>query len=148
MPGAHSEDEIELLAELLSLPSAATELNLSQPRKREELFEALLHQLEALARNRPVLMMFDDAHWVDPTSRELLDLTIDRVSRVPVLLIITFRPEFQHRWSGEPHVTTLALNRLAGADGAMLVDSRRKPRPHSACRAACIPMRCCRLAIP
>jgi class 3 adenylate cyclase len=90
--GARSNDEIELLAELLSLPSTAAGLNLSPQRKREMLFEALLHQLEALARTRPVMMIFEDAHWIDPTTRELLDLTIDRVSRQPVLLIVTFRP--------------------------------------------------------
>ena len=67
-------------------------------------------------------MVFEDAHWIDPTSRELLDLTVDRVSRLPVLLVITFRPEFQHAWSGQPHVTMLALNRLGGRDGAALVE--------------------------
>jgi len=120
-PGAQSDDEIELLAELLSLPNSAAELNLSPQRKREMLFEALLHQLEALARIRPVLMVFEDAHWVDPTSRELLDLTLDRVRRLPVLLIVTFRPEFQQAWSGQPHVTMLALNRLGERDVTALV---------------------------
>src|SRR5215831_11515895 len=75
--GAATDDEIELLAELLSLPNSAAELNLSPQRKREMLFEALLHQLEVLAESRPVLMVFEDAHWIDPTSRELLDLTLD-----------------------------------------------------------------------
>jgi len=121
-PGARGGDETELLAELLSLPSTAADLNLSPQRKREMLFDALLHQLAALARSRPILMIFEDAHWVDPTSRELLDLTIDRVARIPVLLVITFRPEFQHAWGGEPHVTPLNLNRLAGAEGAKLVE--------------------------
>ena len=121
-PGARGDDEIELLAELLSLPNSATDLNLSPQRKRELLFEALLHQLEALARNRRVLMAFEDAHWIDPTSRELLDLTLDRVAHLPVLLVITFRPEFQYAWSGQPHVTSLALNRLGGHDGAALVE--------------------------
>jgi predicted ATPase len=78
-PGARGDDEMELLAELLSLPGSAAELNLSPQRKREMLFEALLHQLEALARSRPVLMVFEDAHWIDPTTRELLDHT--RVAR-------------------------------------------------------------------
>jgi predicted ATPase len=60
--------------------------------------------------------VFEDAHWVDPTSRELLDLTIKRVSGLPVLLIITFRPEFQPPWTGQPQVTVLALNRLDRRD--------------------------------
>jgi len=83
-------------------------------RKRGKLFEALLHQLEALAREKPVLMIFEDAHWLDPTSRELLDLTMDRAQRVPVLLIVTFRPEFQPPWGDQSHVTMLRLNRLGG----------------------------------
>jgi predicted ATPase len=85
-------------------------------------FEALLHQLEALAQNRPVLMVFEDAHWIDPTSREWLDPTLERVRRAAVLLVVTFRPEFQHAWSGQQHVTTLILNRLGGDDGAALVE--------------------------
>jgi class 3 adenylate cyclase len=121
-PGARGDDEIELLAELLSLPNSAADLNLSPQRKHEKLFEALLHQLEALSRIRPVLMVFEDAHWVDPTSRELLDLTLDRVTRLPILLMVTFRPEFQHAWGGQPHETMLALNRLGGRDGAALVE--------------------------
>jgi class 3 adenylate cyclase len=121
-PGSRGGNDIELLSELLSLPSSAADLNLSPQRKREALFEALLHQLDALARGNPVLMIFEDAHWVDPTSRELLDLTLDRASRMPALVVVTFRPEFQHAWSGQPHVTTLALNRLGGHDGAALVE--------------------------
>src|ERR1700726_1280949 len=88
-PGTRDDDDIALLSELLSLPSSAADLNLSPQRKREKLFEAVLNQLEAVVRRRPVLMVFEDAHWIDPTSRELLDLTVDRVRRLPVLLAIT-----------------------------------------------------------
>jgi len=122
-PGSRGGDDIELLSELLSLPSSAAELNLSPQRKREKLFEAMLNQLEAEAQHRPVLMVFEDAHWIDPTSRELLDLTVDRVRRLPVLLAITFRPEFQPPWGGRSHVTTLALNRLDEHDGEALVQT-------------------------
>jgi hypothetical protein len=120
-PAARDDDDIALLSELLSLPSSAADLNLSPQRKREMLFEAFLHQLEAEARRRPVLMVFEDTHWIDPTSHELLDLTVDRVRHLPVLLAITFRPEFQPPWSGRPHVTGLALNRLGERDGEVLV---------------------------
>src|SRR5262249_19783832 len=75
---ARSDDQIQLLAELLSLPNTAATLNLSPQRKREMVFEALLHQLEAVTRRRPVLLVFEDAHWVDPSSRELLDLMLER----------------------------------------------------------------------
>jgi hypothetical protein len=121
-PGAHDGDEIELVSELLSLPNSTADLNLSPQRKRERLFEALLHQLAALARIRPVLMVFEDAHWIDPTTRELLDLMLDRIAHLPALLLVTFRPEFQHARSDQPHVTMLALNRLGGHDGAALVE--------------------------
>jgi class 3 adenylate cyclase/tetratricopeptide (TPR) repeat protein len=120
-PGTRDDDDITLLTELLSLPSSAAELNLSPQRKREKLFEAVLSQLEAEARHRPVLMVFEDAHWIDPTSRELLDLTVDRVRRLPVLLVITFRPEFKPPWTGRAHVTSLALNRLGEREGEALV---------------------------
>jgi predicted ATPase len=119
-PGIRDENDIALLTELLSLPSSAADLNLSPQRKREKRFEVLLNQLEAEARRRPVLIVFEDAHWIDPTSRELLDLTVDRVRRLRVLLAITFRPEFQPPWVGRSHVTSLALNRLGEHDGAVL----------------------------
>ena len=70
--------------------------------------EALTRQLEGLARRQLVLMVFEDAHWIDPTSRELLDLIVERVRNLPVLLIVTFRPEFQSPWTGELQVTMLA----------------------------------------
>ena len=85
-PGMRDDNDIALLSELLSLPSSAADLNLSEWRKREKLLEALLNQLEAEARHRPVLMVFEDAQWIDPTSRELLDLSVDRVRHLPVLL--------------------------------------------------------------
>jgi class 3 adenylate cyclase len=119
-PGTRDDDDIALVSELLSLPSAAADLNLSPQRRREKLFEALLTQLEAESRRRPVLVIFEDAHWIDPTSRELLDLTVDRVRQLPVLLAITFRPEFQPPWAGRSHVTSLVLNRLDERDGAAL----------------------------
>src|SRR5271157_4297287 len=121
--GTRDEDDFALLSELLSLPNNAAALNLSPQRKREKLFEAMLDQLEAVVRRRPVLMVFEDALWIDPTSRELLDLTVDRVRRLPVLLAITFRPEFQPPWGGRSHVTSLALNRLGERDGEALVQT-------------------------
>ena len=81
-----------------------------------------MRRLEGLARRQPVVMIFEDAHWIDPTSRELLDLTVERVRSLSVLLIVTFRPEFQPPpWSGGPHVATLVLNRLDRRDRAALV---------------------------
>ena len=64
-------------------------LELSPQRKKERTLAALLQQLEGLARQQPVLMIFEDLHWIDPTSRELLDLVVERIERLPVLLIAT-----------------------------------------------------------
>jgi class 3 adenylate cyclase len=111
-PGIQDDNDIALLTELLSLPSPGVDLSFSPQRKREKLLQALLKQLESEARRRRVLMVFEDAHWIDPTSRELLDLMVDRVRRLSVLLAITFRPEFQPPWSGRSYVTSLTLNRL------------------------------------
>ncbi len=66
-------------------------------------------------------MVFEDVHWIDPISLELLELTVERVSSLRVLLVMTFRPEFQSPWTGDAHVTTLALNRLGRQHGAELV---------------------------
>jgi predicted ATPase len=121
-----------LIAELLSLPigNALSEMNLSPQRKKERTLESLLGLLEDLSRKRPVLMVFEEIHWIDPTSRELLDLTIERIRRLPVLLIITFRPEFLEAWSGAAHVRTLLLNRLDAGEGRILAETvAGKPLP-------------------
>jgi class 3 adenylate cyclase/predicted ATPase len=115
--------DVSLLVELLSLPSRDrfAPLELSPQRKKESTFAALLRQLEGLARTQPVLMIFEDLHWIDPTSREFLDLVLARIDHLPVLLVATFRPEFQPSWAGQPHVTVIGLNRLGRRDGAAMV---------------------------
>ncbi|MBV8131699.1 MAG: AAA family ATPase, partial [Alphaproteobacteria bacterium] len=120
---APPDEDVAFIADLLSLPVADRHPlpNLTPQRKKERTLEALARQLEALACQRPVLMVFEDAHWIDPTSRELLDLTIERVRSLPVLLIVTFRPEFQPVWTGQPQVTMLTLNRLDRRDRGALV---------------------------
>jgi class 3 adenylate cyclase len=89
------DEDVALLADLLCLPcSERCPLpSLSPQRKKERTLEALIRQVEGLARQQPVVMVFEDAHWIDPTSRELLDLFVDRVRSLPILLIVTFRPE-------------------------------------------------------
>jgi predicted ATPase len=106
------DEDVAFLADLLSLPDSDRRPlpNLSPQRKKERTLEALIRQLDGLARRQPVVMVFEDAHWIDPTSRELLDLAVDR-GNLPVLLIVTFRPEFQMPWTGQPQVSMLALNR-------------------------------------
>jgi predicted ATPase len=117
-------EDVAFLADLLSLPASECRQlpNLSPQRKKERILEALIRQLEGLSRRLPVVVVFEDAYWIDPTSRELLDLAVARVRRLPVLLIVTFRPEFQPRWSGEAQVTMLVLNRLDRYGRAALVE--------------------------
>ena len=111
-----------LLADLLSIGGDRyPPLNLNPQRRKEETLEALFAQLAGLAARRPVLMVFEDVHWIDPISLELLELAVERVSSLRVLLVMTFRPEFQSPWTGDAHVTTLALNRLGRQHGAELV---------------------------
>jgi class 3 adenylate cyclase/predicted ATPase len=117
------DEDVAFIADLLSLPASVRHPlpNLSPQRKKERTLDMLLRQLAGLARQQPVLLVFEDAHWADPTSRELLDLTIERVRKLPVLLIVTFRPEFQPPWTGQSQVTTLTLNRLDRRDRSVLV---------------------------
>ena len=112
--------EIELFAELLGLAASPAERD--PQAKRRRILDALIAQLEALARRRPLLMLFEDAHWADPTTLELLTLTIDRLQSLPILLVITFRPDFSPPWTGQPHVTMLTLSRLTQRERATLVD--------------------------
>jgi class 3 adenylate cyclase len=116
-------EDLAFLADLLSLPvSARYPLpDLSLQRKKERTLEALIRQVEDLARRQPLLIVFEDAHWIDPTSRELLDLAVDRVRTLPVLLVVTFRPEFRAPWTGQPQVSMMALNRLDRRDRTALV---------------------------
>jgi class 3 adenylate cyclase len=122
-PAAPPDEDVAFIADLLSLPTPGRHAlpNLSPQRKKERTLEALIRQLEGLARQQPVLMVFEDAHWVDPTSRELLDLTIERIRNLPVLLIVTFRPEFQPPWTGLPQVTMITLSRLDSRERSALV---------------------------
>jgi class 3 adenylate cyclase/tetratricopeptide (TPR) repeat protein len=121
---APPDEDVALIADLMSLPASGRHPlpNISPQRKKERTLEALIRQLEGLARKMPVISVFEDAHWIDPTSREVLDLTIERVRSLPVLLIVTFRPEFQPPWIGQPQLTMLTLNRLDQHDRTALVE--------------------------
>jgi predicted ATPase/class 3 adenylate cyclase len=122
-PAAPPPEDEALLAELLLLSTEGRfpPLSLAPQEKKEKTFEALLQQLEGLARQQPVLMILEDAHWSDPSSRELFDHVVDRVRGLPILLVVTFRPEYAPAWVGQAHVTTLTLNRLDRAEGVALV---------------------------
>jgi class 3 adenylate cyclase/predicted ATPase len=113
-----------LFAELLSLPNDGRypALDLTPQQRRQQTFEALTAQSLALAEQSPMLMIFEDVHWIDPTSLEVLGRGIERMRAACILVIITYRPEFEPPWVGRPHVTTLTLNRLGERDSAALID--------------------------
>jgi predicted ATPase len=119
-----SKHDAALFAEMLFLPNdgryPAIELTPEQRRKRT--LAALVSQLGALTQKTPVLMIFEDAHWADPTSLEVFGLIIDRIRSIRVLLLVTFRPEFDAPWVGRPYVSSLALNRLGERDITAMID--------------------------
>jgi class 3 adenylate cyclase len=120
--GSSADEDLPLLADLLLLPTERyPPLAFTPLRKREKTLEALLRQLVTLAERNPVLLIIEDLHWMDPTSRELFDLALERIERLPILIIATFRPEFQPPWTDQSHVTTVTLGRLNRHESAALV---------------------------
>jgi class 3 adenylate cyclase/predicted ATPase len=95
---------------------------LTPQRQKQLTLEVLVEQLEGLSTGKPVLLVYEDVHWIDPTTQELMGLAIERIQRLAVLAIITFRPEFAPPWSGQPQMSALALTRLGRRDGAVLVE--------------------------
>ena len=119
-----SKQDAALFAEMLSLPNDGRypALELAPQQRRQKTLEALTAQLVGLASQHPVLMIFEDVHWIDPTSLEALNRTVDRIKALPVLLIVTFRPEFNAPWMGQSRVTGLTLNRLGEREIASMID--------------------------
>jgi class 3 adenylate cyclase/tetratricopeptide (TPR) repeat protein len=119
-----STHDAALFAEMLSLPNDGRypPLDLDPQRRRQRTLEALNLQVEVLSRANPVLMIVEDVHWSDPTSSEAFGRAVDRVASHRVLLLVTFRPEFEPPWTGRPYVTFVAINRLGGRDIAAMID--------------------------
>jgi class 3 adenylate cyclase/tetratricopeptide (TPR) repeat protein len=113
-----------LFAEMLSLSNDGRypTLELAAQQLRQKTLDALTAQLETLSKTNPVLMIFEDIHWIDPTSLEVLGRTVDRLKTLGVLLTITYRPEFEPPWVGRPYVTALNLNRLGEREIAAMID--------------------------
>jgi class 3 adenylate cyclase/predicted ATPase len=122
-PTSTSIQDAALFAEMLSLPNDGRypALALSPVQRRQRTLEALTSQLAGLANQQPVLMIFEDAHWTDPTSLEAFGRVVDRIKTLPVLLIVTFRPEFNPPWVGQSRVTSLTLNRLGEHEAAAII---------------------------
>src|SRR5262245_51956019 len=114
------EEVVPLMAALLALPTGALGLNPRQ--QKQKTLEAFVDQLQGLAARQQVLAVYEDAHWMDPTTLELLDMVVQRVPTLPILVIVSYRPEFVPPWAGYPHVVMLSLSRLTRRHGAAIVD--------------------------
>jgi predicted ATPase/class 3 adenylate cyclase len=116
--------DIALFADMLSLPNDGRypALELTPQQRRQKTLATLHAQVEAFTRKNPVLMIFEDVHWADPTSLELFGRGVNLIANLPVLLLITFRPEFEPPWVGQPHVTSFTLNRLTRGEVEALID--------------------------
>jgi class 3 adenylate cyclase/tetratricopeptide (TPR) repeat protein len=121
---ATSPQDAALFAELLSVPNDGRypTLELTPQQRRVRTLEALMLQVVTLSRQKPVLIIFEDAQWADPTSLELFSHIVDRVPTLRVLLVIAYRPEFQPVWLGRPQVTALTINRLAARQAGTMID--------------------------
>jgi class 3 adenylate cyclase len=129
-----SIQDAALIAEMLSLPNDGRypALELTPQQRRQKTLEALSAQMETLSRRKPVLMIFEDTHWADPSSLEAFDRAVDRLQALKVLLLVTFRPEFEAPWVGRPYVTALLINRLAEHEAGAMIDRIVGNKPISA----------------
>jgi class 3 adenylate cyclase/tetratricopeptide (TPR) repeat protein len=134
VPVARRRDRLPHLAALLSLPPDARypEPDGAAEQRKERVLAALVGQMEDLARERPVLVVFEDAQWADATSLDLIDRLVDRAESLPLMLVVTGRPELRPRWANRPHTTLLTLNRLTGVQSGALVRALTAERPVAA----------------
>jgi len=122
--GVNAVHSVPILANLLSLPPSERHPlpELSPQKRKEATLAALRGQLEGLSARQPVLVVFEDAHWIDPTSLELLAIMVERLPQLRALLLITARPEFTQPWPGHAHVTMLPLTRLNRRVGSAIIE--------------------------
>jgi class 3 adenylate cyclase len=116
---------VQFVASILSVPCEQRygALPMTPQKHKDETLRTLVDLTEAAARRQPSVMLFEDAHWADPTTLEVLDLLIDRVKTVPLLVVLTHRPEFQSRWPGQGHVGALNLSKLTRTQSAAMVST-------------------------
>ena len=129
--GIDDEKAIALVADLLSIQEAVQQapLTMSAEKRKEMTLETLVQQLHVLAERNPILFIVEDAHWMDPTTMDLLTRIIDRIQQTRVLLLITFRPEFKPVWVEYSHVTFLTLSRLPRRHSIKLLASMTGGKP-------------------
>jgi class 3 adenylate cyclase len=119
-----SNQDVSLFADMLSLPNDGrySALDVTAEQRRQRTLAALESQIEALSHSNPLLMIFEDVHWADPTSLDALSRIVDRLRTWRVLLVVTFRPEFEPPWIRRSYVTALTINRLAQRDIEAMID--------------------------
>lgn len=115
--------DVRFIAAILSLPYEARygALDLTPQKHKDETLRALVDLTEAAARRQPTVIMFEDIHWSDPTTLEVLDLLVDRARTIPLLVVFTHRPDFQPKWTGHGHLMALNLSRLTRSQGIAMV---------------------------
>lgn len=112
-----------LIAALLSIDTTRyPALDMSPQKQKDETLKALADEMFTLAEEQPVLLIFEDAHWIDPTTQELLDMIVPLVADYPILLVITFRPEYAPPWHGFSHLVPLTLTRLGRVEAITMVE--------------------------
>ena len=121
-------EDVRFIASMLSIPfeDRYGPLSMSPERQKDETMRALVDLTEASARQAPTVLLYEDVHWADATTLDMLDLLIDRVRGFPLLIVLTHRPEFRHRWSEYGHVTALNLSKLTRVQSSMLVSNLAK----------------------
>jgi predicted ATPase len=123
--GPEIGERIALLGALLSIPAAEQSASsaMSPQRQKERTFELLLRCMEAKPPGAPLLIVFEDVHWVDPTTKEFLTLLIERVRDMRAVVVLTFRPDMSAQaWADRPHVKYRELKRLAAEDATRLAE--------------------------
>ena len=122
--------DLRFIAAMLSIPCEERygALPMTPQKHKDETLRTLVDLAEAAARKQSSVMLYEDLHWVDPTTLEMLDLLIDRVRTIPLLIVLTHRPEFQSRWSQHGHVTGLNLSKLTRAQSGAMVSRVTRPK--------------------
>jgi len=118
-------ETVAIWASLLSvpLPDEYPPPDLSPQRQKQKTLEAVLTLLVTLSTREPLLLIVEDLHWVDPSTLELLDLIVDQAATIPVLVVLTFRPDFTPPWSGRAHLSRLTLSRLSHSQTELMVQT-------------------------
>lgn len=123
--------DVRFIASMLSIPGDARygAISMTPKKQKDETLRALVDLTEAAARKRPSVTLYEDMHWADPTSLEAMDLLVDRVRTIPLLIVLTYRPEFQRNWEGRSHVTALNLSKLTRTQSGAIVSKLAGGKP-------------------